>query len=77
MRPKTSYATTLLAAAATTAGLIAAPAVLAAPSPPMKVCVATPTGTRCQSPGNVEVKSPVPVVDLKPYGDMPFPLGGH
>jgi hypothetical protein len=50
---------------------------LAAPSPPMKSCVATPTGTRCQSPGNVEVKSPVPVADLKPYGDMPFPLGGH
>jgi hypothetical protein len=77
MRPKTSYATTLLAAAAAAAGLIAAPTVLAAPSPPMKICVATPTGNRCQSPGNVEVKSPVPLVDLKPNGDMRFPLGGH
>ncbi|WP_319446778.1 MULTISPECIES: hypothetical protein [unclassified Mycobacterium] len=67
MRTEKRHATALLAAAAAAVALVAAPAVTAAPSSLKKFCVVASTGTTCPSPGNVEVKSPVPVVDIQPY----------
>jgi hypothetical protein len=67
MRTETSYTTALLAIAVAAVALVAAPTVTAAPSSQKKFCVVASTGTTCPSPGNVEVKSPVPVVDIQPY----------
>jgi hypothetical protein len=67
MRIETGYATSVLAIAAAAVALVAAPAVTAAPSSLKKFCVVASTGTMCPSPGNIEVKSPVPVVDVQPY----------
>jgi hypothetical protein len=31
----------------------------------------------CQSAGNVEITNSAPAVDFRPYGTMPYLLGGH
>jgi hypothetical protein len=67
MRFETGYATSLLATAAAAVTLVAAPTVTAAPSSLKKFCVVASTGSTCPSPGNVEVKSPLPVVEFQPY----------
>jgi hypothetical protein len=67
MQIKTIYATAVLAIAAAAVALVPATTVTAAPSSLKKFCVVASTGTTCPSPGTVEVKSPVPVVDIEPY----------
>jgi hypothetical protein len=67
MRTETSYTTALLAIAVAAVALVAAPTVTAAPSSLKKFCVVASTGSTCPSPGNVEVKSPLPVVEFQPY----------
>jgi hypothetical protein len=63
-------------AAALVTTIFAAPVATAAPMP-LKACVVTAAGSTCQSPGNVEITNPRPVIDFYPYGTMPFLLGGH
>jgi hypothetical protein len=72
MRIKLNYITPLLAAGA----IAAAPTAAAAPAPApteRRSC----TGAICQSPGNVEINNAPPSVSYRPYGDMPYLLGGH
>jgi hypothetical protein len=67
MQTETSYATALLATAAAAVAFFATPTVTAVSNSLTKFCVVGSMGTTCPSPGNVEVKSPVPVVDIAPY----------
>ena len=61
MGMKLKYITSLLAAGAAAMAVGAAPTALAANQQPC-------SGTVCQSPGNVEIKTPPPHVQYHPYG---------
>ena len=62
------YITPLLAAAAATVAIAAAPTAFAADH---QSCNGSSSGTVCQSPGNVKFKASPPHVQFHPYGDQP------
>jgi hypothetical protein len=70
MRIKLTYIAPLLAAGAAAAAIAAAPTAAATNG---QTC----SGNICQSPGNVQVNSAPPPVQYRPYGDIPFLLGGR
>jgi hypothetical protein len=61
MGMKMKSITSLLAAGAAAVAIAAAPVAFAASQPPC-------SGTVCQSPGNVQIKTPPPHVQYHPYG---------
>ena len=67
MTMKMKYITSLLAVGAAAVAIGAAPTAFAANQPPC-------AGTFCQSPGNVQIKTPPPSVQYHPYGGAD-PLG--
>ena len=69
---KLNYITSLLAVAAAAVAIAAAPAAVAA-----NQCSSVGPGTECQTPGNVQINDSPPPVQYRPYGDMPYLLGGH
>jgi hypothetical protein len=62
MGMKLKFITPLLAAGAAAVAIAAAPAAFAAAD--QQSC----SGTVCQSPGNVQIKTPPPHVQYHPYG---------
>jgi hypothetical protein len=71
MRISLSYAAPLLAAGAVAVAIAAAPAAAAT------TCSSTGPGSRCQSPGNVQINDSMPPVQFDPYGGMGYLLGRH
>ena len=68
------YVTPLLAAAAATVAIAAAPTAFAADH---QSCNGSGSGTVCQSPGNVQIKASPPHVQFHPYGDQAWLLFHH
>jgi hypothetical protein len=66
----------VLIASAVVTTIFAAPMATAAPAP-LNACGVTGATSRCQSPGNTEMTSPLRVIDYYHYGTIPFPLGGR
>ena len=64
MGTKLKYITPLLAAGAAAVAIAAAPTAFAANQAHQQPC----SGTVCQSPGNVQIKTPPPHVQYHPYG---------
>jgi len=73
-RNQKKYVTPLLAAAAATVAIAAAPTAFAADH---QSCNGSSSGTVCQSPGNVKFKASPPHVQFHPYGDQPWLLFHH
>ena len=71
MRIKLTHVTPLLAAGAAAVTILAAPTAAAAPTPLQQTCIATGAGTTCQSPGNVEIKTPLPLSASIPTETFP------
>jgi hypothetical protein len=69
MSMKLKYITPLLAAGAAAVAIVAAPTAFAADQ---QSCNGSGSGTACQSPGNVQIKSSPPHVQDHPYGDQPY-----
>jgi len=74
MAIKMKYITPLLAAGAAAATIAVAPAAFAADQ---RSCSASSSGTVCQSPGNVQIKTNSPHVQFHPYGDQAGLLFNH
>ena len=70
----TKYITPLLAAAAATVAIAAAPTAFAADH---QSCNGSSSRTVCQSPGNVKITAPPPHVQFHPYGDQALLLFHH
>jgi hypothetical protein len=68
------YVTPLLAAAAATVAIGAAPTAFAADH---QSCNGSGSGTVCQSPGNVQFKASPPHVQFHPYGNQAWLLFHH
>jgi hypothetical protein len=68
------FVTPLLAAAAATVAISAAPTAFAANH---QSCNGTGSGTVCQSPGNVQITAPSPHIQYHPYGDQSWLLFHH
>jgi hypothetical protein len=74
MAIKMKYIGPLLAAGAAAATIAVAPAAFAADQ---QSCSASSSGTVCQSPGNVQIKTISPHVQFHPYGDQAWLLFHH
>jgi hypothetical protein len=72
---KLNYITALLGAAAAAVAIAAAPAASAAN--PQSCTNVGGSETLCRTPGNVQINDNPPPVSFRPYGDMPYLLGGH
>ena len=68
------YVTPLLAAAAATVAIAAAPTAFAADH---QSCNGSGSGTVCQSPGIVQIKASPAQVQYHPYGDQAWLLFHH
>jgi hypothetical protein len=78
MRISLSYVTPMLAAGAVAAAIAAAPiAAAAVPAAAQTTCSSGAPGTRCQTPGNVQINDSMPPVQFDPYGGMGYLLGRH
>ena len=84
MLVKLSYLVPLLGAGAAAAAIVAAPIAAASPHPAESQASCTMVGggssgvdTRCESPGNVQIRNNPPAVQFYPYGGGELLLGGH
>jgi hypothetical protein len=74
MGMKLKCITPLLAAGAAAVAIAASPTAFAADQ---QSCNSSGSAAVCQSPGNVQIKSPPPHVQYHPYGDQAYLLFHH